>query len=183
LAPAFDAAESTAPVNVTVACRVSTLIASDRRAGSEARADLTCRVSAASSAAPLVRLVLAGIGVPGTGVAPFDAMLPSAGDGERAIESDEREQASVDDVFDALPGPCRLHAASDVAAAMAVVAVNAETAPAFILPPAGLKTTSRRGGSAPRATGRLDAQFRSARGEACPPPARIGLRRRQAPAL
>ena len=41
LARAFDAAESTAPVSVTVALRVSTLMDCDRRAGSEANAVLT----------------------------------------------------------------------------------------------------------------------------------------------
>ena len=80
LARLFDAAESTAPVSVTVAFRVSTSIDCDRRAGSDANADFTCWVSAVSSAAPPDGSPLGVTEVPGAAVAPFDAMVLGAVD-------------------------------------------------------------------------------------------------------
>lgn len=168
LALAFDAAESTEPVNVTVAFLVSTSIVCERSAGSPCSAVLTCCVRAASSAGaaacPLgvvavfgaaVGLFAAidGVSAPVEG-APLEAVLgealevlesapevdaledglePGMYDELGAGESVERDNVSVDVLVDAVPGLRWSHAASEVAAATAVIAVNAERVLAFIL--------------------------------------------------
>lgn len=174
MARAFEAAESTEPVSVTVAFLVSTSIDCERNAGSPWSAVLTCCVNAASSTgAPA--LPPPGVAEPpGAAVALFaavdDASTPVAGApldiaaeleaapdvlasrpevGVPAVEDDglvlavyeelgadesvERDSVSVDVVVDAVPGLRWSHAASEVAAATAVIAVNAERVLAFIL--------------------------------------------------